>query len=346
MTLGEPSWDPAAGVLVVPVGGRVAWVVRSAGSEIIVEILDARVRKSGSMKVPAAFGAIGIAVRPTGGVVPRVQLAFRWPSGLRPDLAVQEGPGVLLLKPGIRRGGEAELESLPQSVTGERPVLRTPEPRVTASPTALPLAAVSLPASQPPEAPATRERPRSLLLLHVEQVETLDSRTAGLQAGYPVGLSQAWIEHWWGNWLGTGLSWRQLGWTSRGPAGLLQRQEDRIQAGVGGRWAPASWVDVQGWGWVAARQSVVVPEPPRSGVDPSLGLVVQLLPLSPVTLRLHLQGYAPGPDGTLPWRGGGDFLFDAGPTMWSFGYDHDEGPSPGGQQTVLGSLRLGVGWSW
>ncbi|MEB3237592.1 MAG: hypothetical protein VKO64_08205 [Candidatus Sericytochromatia bacterium] len=359
MTIGEPAWDPVAGVVTVPVGGPVAWVQRTNGPEVVVELLDARLRRPLDRKVATSFGALGLSARAVPGVVPRVRLAFRWPAGVRPDLVVQEGPGVLILKPGVRRAGEAELETLPGSVGEARPVLRTPDPRPSglSETNQRPVAVAGTP--EPTEDSGTRRpgirhaspnpgrlRPRSVAVLFLEQVETLDQRANGLQAGYPFGPSQAWIEHWWTPWLGTSLSWRQLSWTARGPAGLVQRQDDRIQAGVGARWALQDWIDLQLWGAAAARQSVVVPEPPRSSVDPSLGAVVQVLPLAPVTLRLHGQAFVPGADGGLPYRAGADLLFEAGPTLWSFGYDHDEGPTPGGQQTILGALRLGLGWTW
>jgi len=359
MTLGEPAWDPAAGVLSLPVGGPVAWVVRTAGSEVVVEILDARLRRSLDRKVATRFGAVGLSLRSVSGVVPRVRLSFRWPVGLRPDLVVQEGPGVLILKPGVRRAGEAELETLPGRVGDARPLLRTPPPQVepTPGPSLLTVAQpeMTLPADgddssrkavRRDKASSSRVRPRSMAVLFLEQVETLDQRARGLHVGYPLGLSQAWLEHWWTPWLGSSFSWRQLGWTARGPEGLIQRQDDRIQAGAGARWVPFDGLDAQVWAGLAARQSVVLPEPPRSSFDPSLGVVVQVLPLAPVTLRVHGQAYGPAADGSLPYRAGADLLIDAGPTVWTFGYDHDEGPTPGGQQTILGALRLGVGWSW
>ncbi|MEB3203104.1 MAG: hypothetical protein VKP57_00220 [Candidatus Sericytochromatia bacterium] len=359
MTLGEPVWDPAAGILSLPVGGPVAWVVRASGPEVVVEILDARLRRALDRKVATRFGAVGLSLRSVSGVVPRVRLAFRWPFGLRPDLVVQEGPGVLILKPGIRRAGEAELETLPGRVSEDRPLLRTPQPvaEATTEPARLPVALPEVKPSADVEDPArkgvrrdkpaaARVRPRSLAVVFLEQVETLDQRARGLHVGYPLGLSQAWLEHWWTPWLGTSFSWRQLGWTARGPEGLVQRQDDRIQAGAGARWMPFGGLDAQVWAGLAARQSVVLPEPPRSSFDPSLGVVLQVLPLAPVTLRVHGQAYGPAADGSLPYRAGADLLIDAGPAVWSFGYDHDEGPTPGGQQTILGALRLGVGWSW
>ncbi len=373
ITVTTVTYDDARRRLTLDVTGQAEIRARQVDRRILLEIPDSRLRGRTFSPPVDSRRVRAILVSEVAGRPPFVRIELALAPGIEPILSIQQSGGriyVTLADPPPAEG-ERDLEHLPQAPGPDLPPLADrggrarPQPRPVDVPAGLPRVAPSLrpiAVATPPPAPTIPGTPlevraapprmtvpergpgtRSFGLLSLHQVEAAENVPGKRLQGFPTGPASLEVQHWIWNVVGVGFEARYLAWTGKGDLSL-DRQDALVVVRAGGR-LPLPLFEPELYLAGAQRYEVAST---HTGLDSpafALGGGFRFQPAEAIGLRLWGQLFPFGIGADQVWRAGATFLVDAGPALFSLGYNHDDITVVGGKKTY-GAAVVGAGIQW